>query len=334
MAIDSDEPISLPRPPPPRPAARQAAIEAALRKFDGAEEAPSKTASKGRLWTGWVAMDRRATGALATAALIAAVSIPLALTTLRETAPPSEASPAEAPAQTEAVEDPAACAGEACNSADSRGAEEDSPAPAPEIASRERPTRSLPALVPAPSERAASPADEIGAAQALPAPAAAPPPPPPAPPPAPEAQFAEEVSADSVVVSGSRVSRQNMAKQGPTGAVSERREEAPNALAVIDPHGDFLSDLQAAFRTNNRLAILNLVALPLRVRSEGQTTIYRSSRDVERDYDRIFTSQVRQSVLGQQPDTLRSRGRMRGTSRLWFGASSRDGPVRIVEVSP
>ena len=35
MAIDSEDSVSLPKPPPPRPAARDAAIEAAMRRFDG-----------------------------------------------------------------------------------------------------------------------------------------------------------------------------------------------------------------------------------------------------------------------------------------------------------
>src|SRR5688572_28905019 len=40
MGKDSELPVSLPTPPPPRPAARRDAIEMALRKFDGVEEAP------------------------------------------------------------------------------------------------------------------------------------------------------------------------------------------------------------------------------------------------------------------------------------------------------
>jgi hypothetical protein len=40
MAIDSEDSVSLPVPPLPRPAARRAAIDMALRKFDGIEDAP------------------------------------------------------------------------------------------------------------------------------------------------------------------------------------------------------------------------------------------------------------------------------------------------------
>ena len=42
MAIDSDDLISLPNPPPPRPAARREAIGAALRRFDGIEDTPAQ----------------------------------------------------------------------------------------------------------------------------------------------------------------------------------------------------------------------------------------------------------------------------------------------------
>ena len=82
MAVDSDDPIALPQAPPPRPAARRAAIEAALRKFDGVEDAPPEPARKPPLWAGLAGLDRRAIGALVTAALIAVVSIPVVLTTL------------------------------------------------------------------------------------------------------------------------------------------------------------------------------------------------------------------------------------------------------------
>ena len=61
MAIDSDNQLSLPDPPPPRPAARKEAIDAALRKFDGIEETPAVTPSV-VAWHGsagdWRACDR------------------------------------------------------------------------------------------------------------------------------------------------------------------------------------------------------------------------------------------------------------------------------------
>ena len=41
MAVDQDD-FGLPSPPPPRPARRDAAIEAALRQFDGVEDAAAE----------------------------------------------------------------------------------------------------------------------------------------------------------------------------------------------------------------------------------------------------------------------------------------------------
>ena len=94
MAIESDDPISLPKAPPPRPAARRAAIETALRKFDGIDE-PTAAVRPTRF--GWASVHRRPVGALVTAAVVAAISIPLALVTLREL-PQAEAPPQAPPA--------------------------------------------------------------------------------------------------------------------------------------------------------------------------------------------------------------------------------------------
>lgn len=133
--------------------------------------------------------------------------------------------------------------------------------------------------------------------------------------------MAEEAgTADNIAVTGSRVARSNL--------------ESASPMAVIGSEDGLLSQLQAAIRTNDRATIMGLVALPLRVNADGRSLTYRSARDVERDFDTIFTNRVKQSVLNQRPDTLRRRGKMRGTSRVWFGQSSPDGPARIREVTP
>ena len=130
----------------------------------------------------------------------------------------------------------------------------------------------------------------------------------------------EAVTADNIVVTGTRVERSNL--------------ESASPMAVIEPEDGFLSQFQTALRANDRQTIMRLVALPLRVNVDGQTMTYRTAREVESNFDRIFTNRVKQSVLNQRADTLRSRGKMRGTSRVWFGQTSPNGPVRIREVTP
>jgi len=57
LGQESDDIVSLPAPPPPNPAARRAGIDAALRKFDGIEDAPQPRARPGLL--GWASSHRR-----------------------------------------------------------------------------------------------------------------------------------------------------------------------------------------------------------------------------------------------------------------------------------
>ena len=326
MAVDSDDPIALPQAPPPRPAARRAAIEAALRKFDGVEDAPHEPTRKPRLWAGVAGLDRRVTGALMTAALIAVVSIPVVLTTVHDNVPPSvtptppsASGQPEVPAKADAATHP---------QTETPGAAEVS-----DVAVATQPTEQPQANQPAQAEVVPPPVAkslqndgmlaerETLEAGSPPMAAAAAPPPPPPPPPAPSAEMAEEAaSADNIVVTGSRVARPNLQSSSP--------------MTVTGFEDEFLSQLQTALRANDRASVIALIALPLRVKADGQTLTYRSAREVEHNFDRIFTNRVKQSVLNQRPDTLRRRGRMKGTSRLWFGQGSPDGPVKIREVAP
>src|SRR5690349_20350772 len=79
MAGEEDRSTWLPKPPPPRPARREAAIDAALRKFDGEEAAAPVTERPERQpWT------RRPQFAVAASALLLViVGIPAALIGLR-----------------------------------------------------------------------------------------------------------------------------------------------------------------------------------------------------------------------------------------------------------
>jgi hypothetical protein len=153
----------------------------------------------------------------------------------------------------------------------------------------------------------------------------APPPPPPPPPAEPQAQ-AEESGYDSIIVTGSRINRPNM--------------ESASPVTVIDTTDDFLSRLRDALQANNRRAILGLVALPLKVNFDGDVRTYRTRRDINRDFGRIFTPEVRRSASSLHPAALTTRdgGRLRGNGRLWFGCGKRScdaGEImRIREVNP
>lgn len=80
---------------------------------------------------------------------------------------------------------------------------------------------------------------------------------------------------------------------------------------------------------------MRLISFPLRVNYKGGSRSYRDARAVERDFDRIFTPQVRRAVLGQKPDQLFTRdiGAMVGEGELWFDRSA-PGEVRIIAVNP
>ncbi len=76
-----DDPLStlLPKPPLPRPAAREAAIDEAMRRFDGAQETPSVGNSKLPAKRTWLAQPwaRQQLGALLATAIVGMVTLPL-----------------------------------------------------------------------------------------------------------------------------------------------------------------------------------------------------------------------------------------------------------------
>lgn len=336
MATDSDDPVSLPKPPPPRPAARDAAIEAAMRRFDGGE--PETSARARQSWIAWLPKDRRAVGALATAAVIAIVSVPVAFTALRDNPRPIAPQTPQAPTEAQAdqiaptVADPA-----------SAQAKESVAAPAPMAAEppATRSRSSLPALVAAPDQRATSVEEMAKAIQAEPAPAAAPPPPPPPPPaPARSEQFAAD--AQEMVVTGSRIPRPDLQKPSNVSVMAERSAEPASPAAGSDVYGQFLSRLQAAVRAKNKAAVVRLVDLPLRVNFAGGARTYRDRGSIQRDFDRIFTPRVTRAILDQQADRLfiNYQGAMIGDGQVWFdrtcpnASCSPAGPVRIRSINP
>jgi hypothetical protein len=145
-----------------------------------------------------------------------------------------------------------------------------------------------------------------------------------------------------MVVTGSRIPRPDLQKQGNVSVMAERSPEAANSAAPAAQYGQFLSRLQAAVRSGNKGAVVRLVDLPLRVNlAEGART-YRDRRSIERDFDRIFTSRVRQAILDQRADRLFTnyQGAMIGDGEVWFdqtcpnASCSPAGPVRIRSINP
>ena len=331
MATDSDNDFSLPQPPPPRPAARRDAIEAALRKFDGTEDAAHKQPT--RTW--WVSHQRQI-GALATAAIIAVVSIPVALT-IWEDQPRPAAPQASAPARVQPKPLPPAVADSAPQPAQTQDTE---------VA--EVPRSKLPLEPHEEKTSVASIAEERKTANEAPPlevaaapPPAAPPPPPPAPAPQRD-DSADQAEAQSVMVTGSRIRQPELSSPHGAAAAERAVAEAANPISASDVYRKFLPRLQAAIRSENRRAVSALIAFPLRVNAAGGTRIYRDRKSVEDDFYRIFTPRVRAAILGQKADRLftNSQGAMVGNGEVWFDQScsnascSPPGPVRIKAINP
>lgn len=325
MGQDGDLPVSLPSPPPPRPAARREAIDAALRRFDGIEEAPAKSRASR---PGWVAMNRRPIGALAAAAVVAILGIPAIQIAIRDNPTPSAEDIAAPDRAAPAPSDPSpVTSGPASPPLAEPVAEDIALEPAerregPPSAEQDRigfdAGPAAKAARAAPSSSRAPPAAPMMAAPEPPSP----PPPPPA---EPQAQ-AEASGSDSIVVTGSRVRRSHL--------------ESASPITVIDNSDAFLSQLRDALAANDRNTILALVALPLKVDFGGDVRTYRTRRDIDRDFARIFSAAVRQSADDLHADALTSRdgGRLRGNGRLWFGCGKRSCTsgerLRIREVRP
>ena len=320
------ESVSLPEPPSPRPAARDAAVGAALRRYDGLDEA-ADTAPPAVPWT------RRPQFQLAMAAsLVLVVGLPAALIGLRDqgSAPAKVSAPA-APAPRQAGTNPNDTAADAAK---------------PVAGTSEQGQR--PPLVASPRQVPAAPPPAVALNEA-PAPAAerdedyaAPPPPPPPPAPAPEmAQKSAEASAGELVVTGTRIPRPSLTSPSPVTVVSSERDQISSVAKRDRSYAAFLERLQAAVGDKDRGAVIRLIRFPLRVNSDGRSQIYPDARSVRRDFDTIFTPRVRQAILAQRADRLfiRDVGAMIGDGEVWFdhvcsdSSCSRPGPVRITAIN-
>lgn len=325
MGQEGDDRLVAPVPPPPRPAARRAAIDAALRKFDGIEEVPAP--SRRPSLVQWASTHRGMAGGLVTAALIAVISIPAIQVAIRDH--PAEVASENKLPDIRTYNEPTA-------GADSIAAEEpaaDQPAPLA------KPGAKAPVIA---EERSGSvPARRNeSAVLAEPSPsvmAPAPPPPPHPPTQAPAKPSANEASdVGNIIVTGSRIPSADAKSSG----FAQRAEAPPSPREIAAPYQGFLNRLQGALGDNDRRAVLRLVGLPLRVDFAGGSRTYRTRQDVERDYDRIFTPAVRDAAdsLGAGELTSSDGGKLRGSGRIWFGCGLRtclsEETIRIRKIRP
>lgn len=223
MAGDEDLSALLPEPPPPRNARRDAAIEAAMLRFDGGEPAsavvpprPVRPASR------WSLLGRPQFGALLTAALVGVIAVPIWLSNGDQLTPKSQptqptaqkAVPAASPAAQSPATQPSAA----------QTVRADTPIVNPAPPAREGSSHAAKSGV---SGQVAEMAAELPPPPVEFMPAAPPPPPPPAPEPAPTpaqmaARTAEMRDEAEVVVTGSRIAASGFA----------RRAEAKRARSV------------------------------------------------------------------------------------------------------
>ncbi|MEO8454844.1 MAG: hypothetical protein ABI454_06770, partial [Sphingomicrobium sp.] len=307
MAVEQDPLGWLPEPPPPRPARRDATIEAALRRFDGLPDATPAASERPR--GSWASTHRPQLAVAISAMLLVIVGIPAALIGLRNAPPPSERAPSDvvahqgfapapAPAQrtpgpVEVAEAPPSSPqiGAAPPLRQNRGEE-------PQLLANNEPA--------APAQAARAPATPAPAPPAPELAEAAPPPPPP-PPPQLSAPSSETAVADAQKAAVDAAAQSNVV----TGS---RIRQPPTAYAAFVPR------LQAAVRTNDRRALIRLIAFPLRVNGPGGPKFYRDGRSVKRDFERIFTPRVRRAILDQASNGLfvRDQGAMVGSGEVWI----------------
>ena len=328
MAVDQDETSWLPEPPPARPAHRDAAIEAALRKFDGIEE-PRKAAPPRASWRYSPRL-----GFAVSAVLFVAIGIPAAMIGIRDRGSHSvQQAPAPAALSTRvAPPPPAAPVEQQARVPEAAPVAPTEPAPAQPPPPKQEPAvhvaaNNLPSAsaLAAPPVTAAPPPAEPMAQIAMEAPPP-PPPPPPLPPPPPALP-----STRAVANADKATAAQGSSEIVVTGARARQTAATP----VPDAYRGFLERLQSAVRSGDKPGVIRLVGLPLRVNYSSGAQTYSDRAAVERDFARIFTPRVRRAVLGQKTGKLfvRDLGAMVGDGELWFSEGP-SGEVRITAVNP
>lgn len=236
---------------PPRPERREAAIAEAMRRFDGEKPAPSLRTRPQWAWPSWLQLGRPQLGALMSAAVVAVVGVPLALMVVSEqqaSNPPVD--PAAASQIATALRGSGA-APQVAPKVESGDTAEERVAPAASIADKEESRTAGSVARNEPVAPVLAPAPAPAAAPVLPP--APPPPPPPAPPAVALAERSAAPAAPStgqnaagIVVTGSRMARQDFSSNSPVTTVdakslakssgsraAEEDDESPSAAIVI-----------------------------------------------------------------------------------------------------
>lgn len=221
----------LPKPPPPRPARRETAIAAAMRRFDGVADAPAEREhARSPLWKArWGPI-----GAFASILLVAVVSIPMVMETARQPSDPApgasvpvDGSDAPRVADNPGTRDPQTVA-------KMQGAPVTPPATSPAPPAGE----AVPRIVPPPRDVPPPRFEQTPMASMAPPPApAAPAPPPPSPLPSARATAAEArvdqlASESAIVVTGARVRRPALDSATPA-AVAEKEASRDDGDIVV-----------------------------------------------------------------------------------------------------
>lgn len=305
--MDDDLARQLPDPPPPRPAARRAALDAAMARFDGVE-APTPPRRQPPARAGW-RLRPGPVGALASIALVAVVGIPMALdhrdvpSEVARQQPKGDARPERIVADQTMPAPPSAVKVE--------------PTPTPAAPVR-RATERQEEAVPPPPPVPAPVSAPVSAFAPAPVPEAvvepAPPPPPPPPPPAPAAPMSAPAQAQDVVVTGSRVARR-------TGV--GRYTERASSIAA-DPADTALHAGLAALEAGDSTAAIGALDRAIALRPDlasaylNRALAFRQRGDLaraEKDMDRAIRLDRSARAYRLRSDIRATRGDAKGAQK-------------------
>ncbi len=305
--MDDDLARQLPDPPPPRPAARRAALGAAMARFDGVE-APAPPRRRPHARAGW-RLRPGPVGALASIALVALVGIPMALdhrdvpSEVARQRPKSDARPERIVADRTTPAPPSAVKAE--------------PTPTPAAPVRRATERQEEAVPPPPVPAPVSAPAPVFAPAPVPEAVvepAPPPPPPPPPPPAPAAPMSAPAQAQDVVVTGSRVARRTE-----VGRYTDR-----TSSIAADPADTALRAGLAALEAGDSTAAIGALDRAIALRPDlasaylNRALAYRQRGDLaraEKDMDRAIHLDRSARAYRLRSDIRATRGDAKGAQK-------------------